>query len=150
MLMKKFNSEKLKVLLDEKNISQVTIADKLSISPSTVSNWVKGKTIPDINNLNNLSEMLDVSVDELMDEANQNTFNGTNSANYANIYNSHVIINPSESKSDFTFIDNKNENTLTIAVALEKELISKIVSNAIQNNMLPGKYLNDLIEKNSK
>ena len=152
MVMRKFSSEKLRMILEDKNISQVTIADKLEVSPSTVCNWVKGKTIPDIDNLNSISEILNITVDELMDDVGQSNFSGShNNANNANIiYNSQVTINPSESKSDFTFTDNKSDKTLDVTLSIKKEFISKIVSSAIQENMLPAKYINDLLEKHFK
>jgi len=52
----------LKEVLAEKGIKQKFIAEKLGVSDSTVSLWVKGKAQPTISNLKKLAEILSVDV----------------------------------------------------------------------------------------
>lgn len=52
----------LKEILAEKGIKQKFVADKLGVTSSTVSLWVKGKTEPTITNLKKLAAILSVDV----------------------------------------------------------------------------------------
>ena len=49
-----------------KNMTQMALADALNISYQAVSNWERGISMPDISKLPELSELLDVSIDELL------------------------------------------------------------------------------------
>jgi transcriptional regulator with XRE-family HTH domain len=50
-----------------KNMTQMEIADKLGISFQAVSNWERGESMPDIAKLSELSQLLDTTIDELLD-----------------------------------------------------------------------------------
>lgn len=63
--------ELIKKLRKEKGLSQQELADKLMVSPKTVSKWECSNGLPDITILKNLSEVLGVTIDELLD-GNQN------------------------------------------------------------------------------
>lgn len=47
--------------------TQMTLADALGVSFQAVSNWERGQTCPDIANLSELSRVLDISIDKLLD-----------------------------------------------------------------------------------
>ena len=51
----------------EKNMTQLELADKLGISYQAVSNWERGDSMPDISKLEDISQILDISIDELLD-----------------------------------------------------------------------------------
>ena len=53
-------------LRKEKNLSQYQLADLIPISRQGVSKWERGKTIPDTQTLIRLSEIFDVSINELL------------------------------------------------------------------------------------
>ena len=53
-------------LRKEKNFSQYQLADIIPISRQAVSKWERGKTIPDHQTLLRLSEIFDVSINELL------------------------------------------------------------------------------------
>lgn len=55
----------IKKLRENKNMTQVVLAEKLNISDKTVSKWETGKGYPDITLLEPLAESLGVSVVEL-------------------------------------------------------------------------------------
>ena len=50
----------------EKNMTQMELADKLNISFQAVSNWERGLSMPDIAKLPELSELLGITVDEIL------------------------------------------------------------------------------------
>lgn len=58
--------EKIKELRKNKGILQKELADRLSVGKSTVAMWETNKREPDIDTIMKISEILDVSVDELL------------------------------------------------------------------------------------
>lgn len=50
----------------KQNITQMELADKLNISFQAVSNWERGVSMPDISKLSELSEILHITIDELI------------------------------------------------------------------------------------
>ncbi len=50
----------------QKNLTQEQLAKDLAISRQAVSKWESGKAIPDIENLMYISDLYDVSLDELI------------------------------------------------------------------------------------
>lgn len=50
----------------EKNITQEELAEELNVTRQAVSNWETDKTQPDVDTLTQLSEALDVTVEELI------------------------------------------------------------------------------------
>lgn len=62
----KFN-EKLLDLRRRKGWSQEELGNKLDVSRQTISKWEIGATTPELENLVMLSEIFDISIDELVD-----------------------------------------------------------------------------------
>lgn len=58
--------EKIKKLRQEKGWSQEKLAEKLNISRQAVYKWEANKGYPDISNLIEISEIFDVTIDELI------------------------------------------------------------------------------------
>lgn len=56
----------LKELLKTKGVKQNWLASKIGVSQVTLSNWVKDKSNPSQKNLEKLSEVLNVSIKELI------------------------------------------------------------------------------------
>ena len=56
----------LKNIIKSKGIKQLFIAQKLGVSVVTVSNWVQGKSAPNKKHLEKLSELLEVSVNDIV------------------------------------------------------------------------------------
>ena len=59
-------SENLKTLRKEKGFSQEQLATRLNVVRQTVSKWEKGLSVPDAELLIQLSEVLNVSVSDLL------------------------------------------------------------------------------------
>ena len=59
-------AERLKAQREKLGLSQGDVAEKLHITRQTVSRWETGKGPPDLENLVLLSEVYQVTVDELL------------------------------------------------------------------------------------
>lgn len=56
----------LKQLRNEQQWTREKVAEKIHVSRQTISNWENGRNLPDLSSLILLSEVYDVSLDELM------------------------------------------------------------------------------------
>ena len=63
-------SEKLQILRKNKGYTQEALADKLGVSRQAVAKWESGQIYPDISNLIQISELMNVSVDYLVKDQN--------------------------------------------------------------------------------
>ena len=72
--------EKLKEARKEAGLSQEAFAEKMSVSRSAVAKWEAGGGMPDITNLKVMAQLLDVSIDYLLDEDEKLSFNETKEA----------------------------------------------------------------------
>lgn len=59
-------AEQLKQLRVKRQLSQDALAEQLFISRQAISKWENGDTTPDLDNLVRLTEIFDVSLDELV------------------------------------------------------------------------------------
>ena len=58
---------KLKLLRTQKGLTQEAFAEELNVSRSAIAKWESNKGIPEISNLKQISQVLNVSLDELLD-----------------------------------------------------------------------------------
>lgn len=58
--------EKLRVLRKRNNYTQQDIANKLNISRQAISNWENDKSYPDLDNIQLLAQIYDISVDNII------------------------------------------------------------------------------------
>lgn len=61
-------NENLKIIRKEKGLSQEQMALRLNVVRQTISKWEKGLSIPDAEMTIKIAEILDVSVNKLLDE----------------------------------------------------------------------------------
>ena len=59
-------SEKLAVLRKNKGLTQKSLAEKLNVSRQAVAKWESGQAYPDISNLIQISNLMNVTVDYLV------------------------------------------------------------------------------------
>ena len=59
---------KLKLLRTKKGMTQEAFAEKLSVSRSAIAKWETDNGIPEISSLKQISQVLNVSLDELLDD----------------------------------------------------------------------------------
>jgi len=149
--MKKLNKDKLKSILEDRNITQTKLADGLDLTPPTISAWLNGKKNPDNENLKKICEFLDVSVNDITDEMlnNTNKNHGDNSVNCFNVYNSTLNIG-SNNTPDILFTDSDLKDSVLIGVNIERDLISLIIDTAMKNNQKPSTLLREIIKKSLK
>ena len=60
--------EKLKEARQKAGLSQEQLSEKLHVSRSAVAKWETGKGMPDIENLKAAAQLLNVSIDYLLDD----------------------------------------------------------------------------------
>jgi transcriptional regulator with XRE-family HTH domain len=65
--------KKISALRKERDMTQVDLADKLGVTYQAVSSWERGNSMPDIAKLPDISQVLAVSIDELLDNAKATT-----------------------------------------------------------------------------
>ena len=59
--------DKLRLLIEERNLTQKQVAKDLNIAPSTMGGYVQGMSQPDFDTLKRLAAYFDVSTDYLLD-----------------------------------------------------------------------------------
>lgn len=84
-------NEKLINLRKEKGLSQEALGEKLNVARQTVSKWELGETTPEMDKLVRMSELFEISLDELMKDTDMNSnttvlnYNNTNTQKLAGI-----------------------------------------------------------------
>lgn len=64
--------DKLKEILEEKEISQKDFAATLNMAPTTLNGYIKNNRQPDFETMKNIASALNVSIDFLLDYSNNN------------------------------------------------------------------------------
>ena len=67
--------EKIRNARKEAGFSQEELAEKMSVSRSAIAKWETDKGMPDVNNLKVMSQLLNVSVDYLLNDEEKISFN---------------------------------------------------------------------------
>lgn len=62
-------NKNLKALRTKKGLTQQELADKLYVTRQCISRWEQGKTLPDINSIEALTDLLDCSINDLVDDS---------------------------------------------------------------------------------
>ena len=92
----KFN-EKLIKIRKEKGLSQEALGEKLDVARQTISKWELGETTPEMDKLVKLSELFEISLDELIKDDSEisvaeDTNNNLNNANSQKLAGIVIII----------------------------------------------------------
>ena len=64
-------SEKLIILRKNKNLSQEDLGNELGVARQTISKWELGETTPEMDKLVRMSELFDISLDELIKDTDK-------------------------------------------------------------------------------
>lgn len=67
--------EKIKKARIENGFTQEELAEKLMVSRQAITKWEKDRGMPDVGNLKILAELLNVSVDYLLDDGEKADMN---------------------------------------------------------------------------
>ena len=84
----KFN-EKITILRKNKNLSQEDLGNELGVARQTISKWELGETTPEMDKLVKMSEIFEISLDDLIKDAepniDNNNVNNTNTQKLAGL-----------------------------------------------------------------
>lgn len=58
---------RLKEILKEKKLTQLSVSRAMKLSKVTINQWAKGKTMPSLESLIRLCEILEVGLEDLVD-----------------------------------------------------------------------------------
>ena len=93
----------------ELGITQVELAEKMSVTRQTVSRWESGTAIPDVEKVSQIASILNVSCDYLLNEetisSNVDTNEQSISRLLANLIGKKVKLNFYEDEEDFDLLD---------------------------------------------
>ena len=84
----------LKFYRKKKQLTIADLANKLNIGKSTISSWENGKHSPDIEMINTIADILNISVDTLLGRnknKNIRIINGSNSIDTTTDYLYHIL-----------------------------------------------------------
>lgn len=101
---------RLKNIREQKGFSQAEVANHLHISRQAISNWENGKSFPDIDNIVILSELYNISVDELLGVKEP--------VSKENDYKSHKVPQDNITKKDSDMLDKSMFEILSLSVIL--------------------------------
>lgn len=169
-------NEKLKKLRKMNNLTQEGLAEKLNVSRQAITKWESGEGIPDIENLRQISEFFNVTIDELIKEEKNIEVKEENLYSYieefeinhtkhfdiniCKIYELNIISNEEE-KVKIEVLSNKEENIGEVLKIKIDDLYNRLDidikdrkqttnnENSIINIYLPEKYIEE-IELKSK
>ncbi|MCL2571204.1 MAG: helix-turn-helix domain-containing protein [Defluviitaleaceae bacterium] len=103
-------------LRKQRDMTQLELADKMGVSYQAVSSWERGSTMPDISRLPEISQILEVSIDQLLG-------NGAQTEIVKNILNQQTDVYTDESKPQI-------QDIAEIAHMLKPSQIDQLVERA--------------------
>ena len=110
---------KLKQARQKAKLSQEQLAEKLSVSRSAVAKWETDKGMPDIDNLKAISQLLDISIDYLLAEDEQISFQTIKEPINLNDYEKHPL---RHSKKDSVVVSKYSDADAIYLLFREKKL----------------------------
>lgn len=113
---------KLKQARQNSKLSQEQLAEKLNVSRSAIAKWETDKGMPDIDNLKAISQLLDISIDYLLAEDKQISFQTIKEPINLDNYKKHKL---RHSKKDSVVVEKYSDATAIYLLFREKKL-SKI------------------------
>lgn len=114
--------EKIKEARKEAGLSQQQFAEKMSVSRSAIAKWETDKGMPDVNNLKTMAQLLNVSVDYLLDDDEMISLNQMKEAIDLDQYE---IIGRCRDKKDAVCYE-KNKNATAIYALFKQKKLSKV------------------------
>ena len=115
----------------EKNLTQLELADKLGVTDRTISNWENGKNMPDISLIKQISNILDISINELLsgEEITDEDYNDKLEENLINT---------------ISYVENKdkNLNLFRTIILLLLSVIGIVLNNIFVNDIESKNYIN--------
>lgn len=116
---------KIQQLRKSNNMSQQNLAEKLSVSNKTISKWECGNSTPDIEMLNKIANIFNISVDELIHEKNNESENNNTSDNIDDSILAESVKNVNDEN---TYKNSKNKKLIYILSAISMVFIIAFAS----------------------
>ena len=120
--------ERLIALRKERNLTQEALANKIGVTPQSVSKWETGQSMPDINLLTPLADFFEVSIDYLLGRIDNQDINSKKPSIY-------IVIKEKSGE----------ETTIRIPLLLAKFLGKKMLK--ISGQSIEGIDWNDVMEE---
>ena len=98
----KFN-EKIIMLRKNKNLSQEDLGNELGVARQTISKWELGETTPEMDKLIKMSEIFEITLDDLIKDTEPNISN-KNFKGYRHIYYNCFCYNSYNDDYGFSFL----------------------------------------------
>lgn len=101
-------ADKIMNLRKQKGMSQEELANVFDISRQAVFKWESGEAIPDIEKLKKMASYFNVSLDVLLDDKKDLSYNTSNGSKktYRDVYVSDVNLDPEQADIDHDYINN--------------------------------------------
>ena len=101
-------ADKIMNLRKQKGMSQEELANVFDISRQAVFKWESGEAIPDIGKLKKMALYFNVSLDVLLDDKKDITYNTSNMSrmSYRDVYVSENVLDPEQADIDHDYINN--------------------------------------------
>ncbi len=101
-------ADKIMNLRKQKGMSQEELANVFDISRQAVFKWESGEAIPDIEKLKKMALYFNVSLDVLLDDKKNITYNTSNEVKktYRDVYVSDITLDPEQADIDHDYINN--------------------------------------------
>ena len=117
---------KITKLRKDLNLTQLELAEKIYVTPQAVSKWEKGKSVPSIDVLIELTKLFNISIDYLLDntEILEHDYESM-FRNYSRAAALNKFINskaPSKDVNKIFYLLNKSERELIISLIISKKL----------------------------
>jgi len=117
---------KITKLRKDLNLTQLELAEKIYVTPQAVSKWEKGKSVPSIEVLIELTKLFDISIDYLLDNTE------INDQDYESMFNNYSratalnkFINsedPSKQVNKIFYLLDNTERELIISLIISRKL----------------------------
>lgn len=119
-----------------KNLTQLELADYLGVRYQAVSNWERGQSMPDIEKLADLAEILDLSLDDLLDRpkatAEINALQDQNEVVSEETLTEYApLMKPQNIATKLTNVTLDLEHLKALAPFLTSELLAELLTQAL-------------------
>ncbi|MCL1999078.1 MAG: helix-turn-helix domain-containing protein [Turicibacter sp.] len=134
---------KISTLRKERNMTQVELADKIGVTYQAVSSWERGLTMPDISKLPDVSQVLEISIDELLGNPKQadiinNVLKGEQAADLSvqDLADVSPILKPQQVNDLAKNIENFTlQELLPLAPFIDREILGQFVEKAEEEDV---------------
>ena len=136
---------RISTLRKQRDMTQLELADKMGVSYQAVSGWERGSTMPDISRLPEISQILAVSIDELLGNEAQadivknvltqqtDVYTSGNQPQYEDVAEVAPVLKPSQMDNLVEKVQPASLKELAgLAPFISKEVLGQLAMNALK------------------